>query len=445
MVKFFLFFLFVIIVLIMFNNFWNLQFMLMILILLFLKSMSFSGDFVHISMGLGVDLLAYMLILLSFFIIMLMMMASSSIYFLNNFLKLFMYNLIILGVFLMITFSCMNLMLFYLFFELSMLPVLLMIVGWGYQPERIQAGVYMLFYTLFASFPMMISLFFYYKNYNTLSLFYFMESLDNLFMYICMILVFLVKFPMYYVHLWLPKAHVEAPIAGSMILAGVMLKLGGYGIARVMKLFIYSTLLMNKVIIVFGLFGGMLVSILCLTQMDLKSLIAYSSVSHMSLVLAGMMSMSIMGLMGGLVMMIAHGLCSSGLFCMANIYYERSNSRSFYVNKGMLMFMPGLAIFSFLLAVNNMAAPPSLNLLGEILLINSMVSWNYFMMIILFIISFFGAVYSLLFYININHGSKYSGLFVVYEGKISEYLLLFLHWFPLNLLILKGELVTGWI
>nr|ALO77418.1 NADH deshydrogenase subunit 4 [Passalidae sp. GENSP01] len=446
MVTFFLFIMFMIIVMFLFKKeFWNIQFMLMVLIIMFLKNLSFNSEYMYMGYNMGIDLLAYSLILLMFFIIMLMVLASGKVYFLMNYLSLFMLNLIILCVFLMVTFSSLNLMVFYLFFELSMLPVLLMIMGWGYQPERIQAGVYMLFYTLFASFPMMISMFFVYNVFKTLSFIHFVNMVDNLFMYMCMSLVFLVKFPIYYVHLWLPKAHVEAPIAGSMILAGIMLKLGGYGVARLMKMFMVSTLFFNKIIIIISLFGGLLISILCITQLDMKALIAYSSVSHMSLVLAGFMSMNVMGMMGGLVLMIAHGLCSSGLFCMANIYYERSFSRSFFMNKGMLSLTPSLAIFSFLLSVNNMAAPPSLNLLGEILLINGLVGWSYWVMIVLFILSFFGAVYSLLLYINIQHGSNYSGLFSISEGKISEYLLLFMHWLPLNLFILKSELVLSWI
>ena len=179
---------------------------------------------------------------------------------------------------------------------------------------------------------------------------------------------------MYFVHLWLPKAHVEAPIAGSIILAGVILKLGSYGVCRLIKIFLFRGLIINKFVIVIGLFGGGLVSILCISQMDIKALIAYSSVAHMRLVLAGIFTIRIIGLIGRMVLIIAHGLCSSGLFCLANIYYERSIRRRFYMNKGILSLLPRMSLFIFLFSVNNIAAPPSMNLLGEIILINRLVS-----------------------------------------------------------------------
>jgi len=414
------------------------------LILLFLRNFRFRREYYYLRIGMGSDLLSFIIILLSLFICVLIIIASNNIYFIKNYRVLFLFNLLVLLMFLFLTFSIINLMLFYLFFELRILPVLFMIMGGGYQPERIQAGIYLLFYTLFASLPIIISLFYFYQLFDRLSFIYFLNNLENNYLYICMNIVFLVKFPIYFVHLWLPKAHVEAPIAGSMILAGVILKLGGYGVCRLIKIFLFRGILINKFIIIIGLFGGGLVSILCVSQLDIKSLIAYSSVAHIGLVLAGIFNMRVIGLIGGIVLIIAHGLCSSGLFCLANIYYERSKRRRFYINKGIISMFPRIALFIFLFRVNNMAAPPSINLLGEIILINRLIAWNYISILILFIISFFRAVYSLFLYVNIQHGNLYSSLFNYFEGKVREYLLLFLHWFPLNFLILKGEVLTVW-
>nr|YP_009417317.1 NADH dehydrogenase subunit 4 [Acanthoscelides obtectus]ARR75263.1 NADH dehydrogenase subunit 4 [Acanthoscelides obtectus]ATL15483.1 NADH dehydrogenase subunit 4 [Acanthoscelides obtectus] len=420
-------------------NFWLLVSVMFILSFLFMMNYSFNYIYLNISYILGSDLLSYTLILLSFWICSMMLLASGKIYKNNNYYYLFNLMVLFLLISLFLVFSSLNLFVFYLFFEISLIPTLILILGWGYQPERIEAGMYLLFYTLLVSLPMMISIFFYYNNYSSMMLMY-MNCQMNLLIYLCMNMVFFVKMPMFFIHLWLPKAHVEAPVSGSMILAGIMLKLGGYGLIRLMSLFIEIGLKINYIFIVISLIGGFIVSLICLRQSDMKSLIAYSSVAHMGLVLSGIMTMNIWGFWGSLAMMLAHGLCSSGLFCLANITYERTMSRSLYLNKGLINIMPNLSLWWFLLCSSNMAAPPSLNLLGEIVLINSLISFISFSMVLLMFLSFFSAAYSLFLFSYSQHGVLYSGLFSMYQGLSREYLLLFLHWFPLNLLILKGEL-----
>nr|YP_009271741.1 NADH dehydrogenase subunit 4 [Osmoderma opicum]ANY27999.1 NADH dehydrogenase subunit 4 [Osmoderma caeleste] len=427
------------------NGFWINQDMIFMWFFLFCFKISFTSQFMNISYFWGVDLLSYIMILLSFWICSLMLLASEKVYSTNYYYNLFTLMLLILLIFLYVTFSSMNLLVFYLFFEFSLIPTLVLIIGWGYQPERIQAGVYLLFYTLFASLPMMISLFYYYEKFNSLDFFYLVYLLDNVFIYLCMTMVFLVKMPMYFVHLWLPKAHVEAPVSGSMILAGVMLKLGGYGLMRLMSVFLSVGMKINNIFIVISMVGGFMVSFICLRQSDVKALIAYSSVAHMGLVLSGIMTMSYWGMCGSLVMMVAHGLCSSGLFCLANISYERLLSRSLFLNKGLINLMPSLSLWWFLFSCCNMAAPPSLNLLGEIMLINSLISWSWMTMLFMSLVSFFSAAYSLFLYAYSQHGMLYSGLYSCMMGYVREYLLLLLHWFPLNVLILKSEYLTLWI
>nr|YP_010580848.1 NADH dehydrogenase subunit 4 [Bruchidius siliquastri]UZT27033.1 NADH dehydrogenase subunit 4 [Bruchidius siliquastri] len=425
-------------------NFWLVSMMLFVLSFMFLINFSFDYLYMNISYMLGSDLLGYVLILLSFWICALMILASEKIYKMNNYYYLFNLMIMFLLISLFMVFSSLNLFIFYLFFEISLIPTLILIIGWGYQPERIEAGVYLLFYTLLVSLPMMISIFYCYENLNSMLLMY-MNKQMNVLIYLCMNMVFFVKIPMFFVHLWLPKAHVEAPVSGSMILAGIMLKLGGYGLIRLMSLFIMVGFKINYIFIIISLIGGLMVSMICIRQSDMKSLIAYSSVAHMGLVLGGIMTLNIWGFWGALVMMLAHGLCSSGLFCLANISYERMHSRSLYLNKGLLNIMPSLSFWWFMLCSSNMAAPPSLNLLGEIILINSLVSFSFLSMLMLSLLSFFSAVYSLFLFAYSQHGTFYSGLFSVYPGMYREYLLLFLHWFPLNLLILKGELWMLWI
>nr|YP_010878903.1 NADH dehydrogenase subunit 4 [Sambus kanssuensis]WHE42542.1 NADH dehydrogenase subunit 4 [Sambus kanssuensis] len=426
------------------NFFWLFQSFLFFITFFFLLNLGYSYLYVNVSSFMGLDLLSSVMILLSLWICSLMVLASSKLFNTFYYFNLFNFTILMLLISLIFTFCSLNLFIFYLFFEVSLIPTLILILGWGYQPERLQAGFYLFFYTLFASLPMLISIFYLYSIFNSLD-FYFLFPLDNWILMFCMNFVFLIKMPMYLVHLWLPKAHVEAPVSGSMILAGIMLKLGGYGFLRVLKIYLNILNSFNYILISISLMGGLIVSLICLRQVDIKSLIAYSSVSHMGLVLGGIMTFSSWGFEGSLVMMVAHGLSSSALFCLANMNYERLSSRSIYLNKGLMNLIPSLSLWWFLFSACNMAAPPSLNLLGEIMLINSLVSWDFLSMGFLMPMSFLSACYSLYLYSHTQHGAIPSSLMSISPNYISEYLLLTLHWIPLNFLILKSDLVSMFI
>nr|YP_010026611.1 NADH dehydrogenase subunit 4 [Phyllocnistis citrella]QOQ85859.1 NADH dehydrogenase subunit 4 [Phyllocnistis citrella] len=440
MMKFLFYIIFMIPLCLLKKMFWMVQMMILFLFFLFLMMYNNVMMYTNLSYFLGLDYLSFGLILLSFWICSLMIMSSESLYKYNFYSNFFIFNIIILMLMLFLTFSVLNLFMFYLFFESSLIPTLMLVMGWGYQSERIQAGMYLLFYTLFVSLPMLMGIFFIYLKINSMYMYMFkFYDFFNIMLYLSMILSFLVKMPMFFVHLWLPKAHVEAPVSGSMILAGIMLKLGGYGLMRIMILFQEINKNLSIFWIIISLVGGFYVSIMCFCQIDMKSLIAYSSVCHMSMVIGGIMIMNYCGFLGSYIMMISHGLCSSGLFCLANINYERLHSRSLFINKGMMNLMPSMSMWWFLLSSCNMSAPPSINLLSEILLINSLMSWSWLLMILLMLISFFSAGYSLYLYSFSQHGNFYSGLYSFYTGVSREYLLLFLHWFPLNLMILKMD------
>nr|QRK27393.1 NADH dehydrogenase subunit 4 [Chasmagnathus convexus] len=397
--------------------------------------------------NLGMDYISYIMVYLSVWIMFLIIISSERVKFTMNFSGMFILVNLILLLSLLITFSSLNYLLFYISFEMSLIPTLILILGWGYQPERIQAGVYMLFYTLALSLPLLGSLLYIYMKEHSLTMmlsnFILDSSWANSLWYFSSVTAFLVKLPMYMFHLWLPKAHVEAPVAGSMILAGVLLKLGGYGLIRVLVMFQKISLNFSWLWVSISLVGGVVVSLLCLRQVDMKSLIAYSSVVHMSMVLCGLMIFSWWGLMGAVVVMVGHGLCSSGLFCLANMVYERVGSRSLLVSKGLLNFMPSMGLWWFLFSVGNMAAPPTLNLFGEINLIISLMSWSMLTILGLMFLSFFSAAYTLYMYSLSQHGIFLNSLYSCSSGKVREYLVLFLHWFPLNVLILNLSLVSG--
>nr|YP_010586441.1 NADH dehydrogenase subunit 4 [Oxyethira ecornuta]UZZ44242.1 NADH dehydrogenase subunit 4 [Oxyethira ecornuta] len=423
------------------NMFMSLKVWLMVLFF-FLMSLSLNFLFFsNLSYFIYYDYLSYMMILLTLWLSLLMLMASMKILSESLMNKVYLLTIFLMVVLLILTFSCSHIFMFYIFFEASLIPIFMLVMGWGYQPERLSAGIFLLFYTLFASLPLMLGIFYlYYYNYSMMFLFLKYFSSENFLVYLVTISAFLVKMPMFGVHLWLPRAHVEAPVSGSMILAGIMLKLGGYGLMRLLLVVEKLCLKMSFFWLIISLWGGLAVSLFCLKQIDMKMLVAYSSVVHMAFVIAGLMSLTNWGFTGSLILMVGHGLCSSGLFYLINVVYERFHSRNMFISKGMLIFMPTMSMMWFLFLSSNMSAPLSLNLFGEIMLLVSILYLSTKFMLMIMLISFFSAAYSLYLFMYSQHGAYYSYILDYGSGLVREYYILFMHWIPLNIIFLHLDL-----
>nr|AWV84363.1 NADH dehydrogenase subunit 4 [Derotettix mendosensis] len=407
----------------------------MILLLLIMK---FNYNIHVLNYFMGMDMISYGLVILTLWMSIMMIMTSKS--YKNFHLGFFLLLVLFLSLFLLMAFFSISLIMFYIFFESSLIPTIIIIMGWGYQPERVTASYYLLFYTLFASLPLLMAIMYLYDLYNVIIIFNLIDS-QSKYLYLSLTFAFFVKMPMFMFHFWLPKAHVEAPVSGSMILAGVLLKLGGYGLIRVMNMIPNLFYNYSFIWISISIIGGIIISFLCLVQVDIKSMIAYSSVAHMGLVISGIMTMKDWGVLGAYYLMIGHGLCSSGLFCLANITYERLGTRSLFVNKGLMNLMPSMTMMWFLFCANNISCPPSISLTGEIMIINSMMSWDWLSMILLFPMLFMSACYSLYLFSVTQHGLLYSGLYSFSPGEVREFLIMIMHFMPLNLFIVNLNLL----
>nr|BAC23928.1 NADH dehydrogenase subunit 4 [Erpetoichthys calabaricus] len=407
----------------------------------------------NMSFTMATDMISTPLIILTCWLLPLMILASQNHITTEpiNRQRTYITLLTSLQLLLIMAFSATEIILFYIMFEATLIPTLIIITRWGNQTERLNAGTYFLFYTLAGSLPLLVALLSLYKSTGSLSMIsMFMnnnissDTWTNSLLWAACLMAFLVKMPLYGVHLWLPKAHVEAPIAGSMILAAVLLKLGGYGMIRMTLILEPATKSLAYPFIILALWGIIMTGSICMRQSDMKSLIAYSSVSHMGLVASGILIQTTWGFTGAIILMIAHGLTSSALFCLANTTYERTNSRTLLLARGMQIILPLMATWWFIMSLMNMALPPLPNLMGELIIMVSLFNWSSWTILLTGTGTLITATYSLYLYLSSQRGPAPDNILLIEPTHTREHLLLILHIIPMVMLMIKPEFIWGW-
>ena len=317
---------------------------------------------------LGLDGLSVYFVLLTTIIIPISLLSNwSSI---SEDIRSFVIIILLLETLLLAVFLVLDILLFYIFFE-SILPPLFILIGMFGSSNRVRASFYLFLYTLLGSLFLLLSILSMSTNMGTTDFDALYKTNFNyytqLFLFYGIFIAFAVKTPTIYLNTWLLKAHVESPLAGSIILAGIVLKLSLYGILRlILPLIPKASIDYTYFVYLVGVITIVYASLSTLRTIDVKELIAYSSVSHAAVYLLGAFSNSIQGIEGGIILGLAHGFVSSGLFiCAGGVLYDRSSTRLITYYRGISQIMPLFSILFFLLCLGNCGVPLTLNFIGE--------------------------------------------------------------------------------
>ena len=354
----------------------------------------------------GVDGISLFMILLSTFLTPLCILSSwKSI---KVRIKEYMISFLLLETFMIGMFSSIDILLFYIFFEAVLIPMFIIIGIWGGK-NRIYASFKFFLYTLFGSVLMLIAIIFIYQITGSMSIQalqgnYFTKQIQ-LWLWLAFFASFAVKIPMWPFHTWLPDAHVEAPTAGSVILAGVLLKMGGYGFIRFsLGMLPEASEFFAPFIFYLSVIAIIYTSLVALAQSDMKKLIAYSSVAHMGFVTIGIFVVNQQGIEGAMIQMLSHGIVSAALFLTVGVIYDRMHTREINFYGGLVNSMPKYAVFFMIFTLASIGLPGTSGFVGEFLTILGAFKFNTYLAFFTATGIVFSAVYMLYLYKRIIFG-----------------------------------------
>jgi NADH-quinone oxidoreductase subunit M len=319
-------------------------------------------------------------------------------------LKRFYILLVCLELFLFIIFLTSNALLFYICFECSLIPMFIIIGIWGSKERKIRATFLFLMYSVIGSFLFLSALVYIFLKYNVVDLvdiqFLTFSIEEQSLLWLGCFFSFAIKTPLVPFHLWLPEAHVEAPTAGSVMLAGILLKLGSYGFLRFnYTLFPTASYIYSPYLFLLGLLGVLYASSAAFLQFDIKKIIAYSSVAHMGIITLGLFTMNHMGFVASVISMISHSFVASGLFLCIGIIYEKFQTRNIFYYGGLFRIMPIFSVYFFILSFANMGFPGTLSFVGEFFTLQALTKVSYISSIFIFCSFIISSVY-ILFLLN---------------------------------------------